>query len=259
MKREELLVLPSIPAVISDERMATQAALYASAAGLGLATHAFYFNKGEHHLYGVKYLQSFLGLCTTAIILLIRSGGLLPREAFAHVSAYAGCFLAGLLASLLIYRTLLSPLTIFPGPLPARLSNFWFTHQCTGGHGHRKLLQWHQRYGQFVRTGSNDLSITHPEAVNAIYGTGSKCIKAPFYDDGSRLTSMHSTRNRTHHDMRRRVWSPAFSDKALRNHEERIRSYNEQLKERLLAFAGKPVDVSMWFNYYSFDIGKSSF
>lgn len=101
--------------------------------------------------------------------------------------------------------------------------------------------------------GSSDLSIIHPEGVHALYGLGSKCSKAPWYDNDSPLTSMHTTRLRTLHDRRRRVWSSAFSDKALRGYEERIKPYGDKLVTEIGAFSGKGVNVTKWFNLYSFD------
>jgi tryprostatin B 6-hydroxylase len=50
------------------------------------------------------------------------------------------------------------------------------------------------------------------------------------------------------------VWSPAFSDKALRGYETRIATYNDALFRQLSETDGKPVNVSKWFNYYSFDV-----
>lgn len=55
------------------------------------------------------------------------------------------------------------------------------------------------------------------------------------------------------HDRRRRIWSPAFSDKALRGYETRLKPYSTLLAEQLKAFGGKAVDVSQWFNYFSYD------
>ncbi|KAK3064939.1 hypothetical protein LTS18_001733 [Coniosporium uncinatum] len=65
---------------------------------------------------------------------------------------------------------------------------------------------------------------------------------------------MHTERSRTLHDARRRIWSPAFSDKALRGYEERIKPYEEKLVQQFRAFGGQSINVSEWFNYFSFDV-----
>jgi tryprostatin B 6-hydroxylase len=63
------------------------------------------------------------------------------------------------------------------------------------------------------------------------------------YDGDKPLTSMHTSRDRPMHDRRRRIWSPAFSDKSLRNYEQRVKPYADQLVRRIEAARGKPVNV----------------
>lgn len=65
---------------------------------------------------------------------------------------------------------------------------------------------------------------------------------------------MHSTRSRADHDARRRIWSGAFSDKALRGYEERVQKYNKALIKQINSFSGQPIDMSQWFNLWSFDV-----
>ena len=78
------------------------------------------------------------------------------------------------------------------------------------------MLALHQKHGCFVRLGSSELSIAHPKASEAIYGRGTKCMKADFYDLNLPMTSMHTTRKRAEHDRRRRVWGNAFNDSIMR-------------------------------------------
>ncbi|KAE8036859.1 hypothetical protein FH972_009492 [Carpinus fangiana] len=225
------------------------------AAAAGVATHVGYFNRGEHHFYGVRYLQAFLTVCITAIALQVRSADVPTRTALSTTATIAGAFLAGVYASLLTYRIFLHPLNKFPGPFMARITSYWYTFQVAGhARAQDVTMRMHEKYGEFVRVGSSDLSITHPEGVKVVYGLGSKCSKAAWYDNDAPLTSMHTSRNRVMHDRRRRVWSPAFSDKALRGYEERIKPYGQKLVDQLSAFGGKPVNVSEWFNYFSFDV-----
>jgi tryprostatin B 6-hydroxylase len=54
--------------------------------------------------------------------------------------------------------------------------------------------------------------------------------------------------------LHRRLWSAAFSDKALRDYEQRIQGYRDKLVSQITAFSGQPVDISRWFNLYSFDV-----
>ena len=227
---------------------------YTAAAAAGVVSHLAYFNRGEHHLYGVRYIQLFSTLYATAITAVFY----MSREPFGHVfrqvSIIAACYFAGLYTSLLVYRCFLSPLSKFPGPYGAKISNFWYSSHLAQHDGYKRMLKHHERYGDYVRIGSNDLSIVHPKAVNAIYGLGSKCRKAAWYDITQPMVSIQTTRDKPVHDHRRRIWSFAFSDKALRGYEERIRVYQDKLIKLIDSHGSQGVNVAKYFNFYSFDV-----
>jgi hypothetical protein len=221
----------------------------------GVASHILYFNKGEHHMYGVRYLQAFIALSIASILYLHKGQDQALREATTDVTVVGGTFLTGLYTSLLVYRVFLSPLNRFPGPFGARISNFWLSFHIGGSsHALFKVQDLHKKYGPIVRIGSNDLVIADANFVNPIYGPGSKCTKASWYDGDSPLRSMHTTRSKPVHDKRRRVWSPAFSDKALRGYEKRLEPFADSLLERLRSFKGESVNVAKWFNYFGYDV-----
>jgi tryprostatin B 6-hydroxylase len=72
----------------------------------------------------------------------------------------------------------------------------------------------HKKYGDIVRVGPNELTIIDPDAVAAIHGSNSKCIKSAWYDAiGGENPSLQLTRDRAIHDRRRKVWDQAFSVK----------------------------------------------
>jgi tryprostatin B 6-hydroxylase len=226
-----------------------------AAALVGASTHLCFFIRGEHHLYGTRYLQIFVTAITIALFLDVRVAKQSFVSALGDVSSLAACFITGLYSSLLGYRAFLHPLRKFPGPFGNRLGNLWFSAQLSKGDAYKQVFALHQKYGDFVRVGSSDLSIIHPKAVNVIYGPGTKCDRAAFYN-GDPLPSLISTRERGAHDRRRRVWSPAFSDKALRGYAERTKIYDDQLLSRIEAASasGASMNLSKWFNYYSFDV-----
>lgn len=74
------------------------------------------------------------------------------------------------------------------------------------------------------------------------------------YDGDAPLTSMHTSRDRPLHDRRRRIWSPAFYDKSLRNYEQRVKPYADQLVRRIELAQGKPVNVGQLFNFFGYDV-----
>lgn len=205
-------------------------------------------------MYGVKYMQVGAVLVAAWTLFLTRAYSIAPGIAFRQVSTYAIALLGGLYSSLLVYRHLLHPLRKFPGPFGARTTSLWLSSQLKNGNAHKKMLELHQRYGPFVRIGSSDLSIAHPLGVPAVYGQGSPCRKASWYDEDWPRASLHTTRDHAWHGQRRRVWSSAFSDKALRGYEERIRKYSDSLEQQMSRFSGQPVNVAHWFKCYSFDV-----
>ncbi|KAK1144084.1 hypothetical protein N8T08_005746 [Aspergillus melleus] len=112
----------------------------------------------------------------------------------------------------------------------------------------------HDQYGPIVRIGPTDLSIAHPSAVDIVHGFGTQCTKGPWYDVYRPMVSLHIYRSKVKHDQRRRVWSTAFGDRALRGYELRLHKYRKQLLDQIVARQGQPMSVTKWFYSYSFDV-----
>ncbi|KAL4972342.1 cytochrome P450 [Aspergillus desertorum] len=235
---------------------------YAAAALTGVLSHIAYFKQGEHHLYGFFYLKLLLTATFTATAFFSYIQGTHWTTALFTVLEILTSYLCGIYTSLLVYRLLLHPMNKFPGPFPARISTIWTSTQLKNNNMHLTLLHYHRKYGPFVRIGSSDLSIAHPDALEPIYGTHSRCIKGANYELSAPATALQLMRDPEEHHARRRVWSGALSDRLLRGYELRIRKYRQKLLDRLSELATKkePVDVTKWFNLYSFDVmGDLSF
>ena len=220
---------------------------------LGMATQIRFFHRGEHHMHGIHYLQIWFGIFATVFSTSVAIDEPLGQALLITITL-AGYYLAGLYGTLIICRIFFSPLRHFPGPPWAKLSSLGFSIHVRKGNSNEKLLVLHQKYGNFVRIGSSDLSIIHPKATSAIYGQGSRCIKADWYDLTLPMVSMHTTRDRPEHDKRRRIWVPAFNDSMLHGYEDRIAIYQDQLIAHISNMGGKAVNVSELLNLYSFDI-----
>ncbi|EXJ79942.1 hypothetical protein A1O3_08228 [Capronia epimyces CBS 606.96] len=226
-----------------------------SSALAGVASHLGYFIRGEHHLEvlplfflavaspvaaiaGEKY---YLGLETHEAVLI---------TAVAWVSYYAALF-----ASIVVYRVFFHRLRRFPGPSPAKVTKLYHVAQVAGRRNNWLVRHaWHQKYGDIVRTGPSELSITVPAAVPLVLGPGSKCTKSDWYDMAKPIDSMHTIRVKQVHDARRKIWDLGFNSKALRSYEGRILKYSHQLVDALSRQTGEPLNATEWFNYYSFDV-----
>ena len=204
-------------------------------------------------MYSVRYLQALFTASLTLGVIWAKLSGQSISDITQEVIKLIAFFLAGLYASLLLYRVVLSPLNRFPGPFGARISNLWFSSRLSKHDAFQKILYLHTKYGDFLRIGSNDLSIVHPEAVEAIYGLGSTCRKAAWYDLTHPMVSLQTTRSRIVHNKRRRIWSTAFSDKALQGYEQRINAHQDRFLDHIASTDGR-VNVARSFNFYSFDV-----
>jgi len=205
----------------------------------GIAAHPLYFKRSEHHLYPIRYLATFLLAAGTITIVKHHFFDTALVTAVKSSFSIVGLFVAGTLLSVSIYRLFLNPLNAIPGPYFARLTKFDIVIRNAKLDGHHQLAKLHQKYGKFVRVGPNDISVSDPAGTQIISGPQSKCIKGQWYDGDYPLESMHTTRDKAHHDRRRRVWAPAFSDKALRGYETRIKVYNDLLVKQINSFSGK--------------------
>lgn len=164
-------------------------------------------------MYAVRFAQFAILAPILAAVVIIRLNGDSVSQAFRTALTIEGAYLTGLWTSMLIYRAFFHRLRSFPGPSALKLSKF--AHFAQLGHldNYKRLDAWHEKYGDFVRTGPSELSIVAPEAVEAIMGARSACFKAAWYDMGAPLVSLHQTRDRQTHDKRRRVWDKGFSMK----------------------------------------------
>ena len=205
-------------------------------------------------MYAVLYINTFLLSCGGGFLALNRIYGLGIGDAIGLTSATAASFLAGLYGSLLVWRAFFNPLNNFPGPWPARLGNLWFSVHVRKSDAYYKLQAMHKKWGHIVRIGSNDLSITDPTIMEVVYGRNSEVTKSWWYDNDYPMSSMHTTRDREKHDKRRKVWVPAFSEKAVRDYETRITGLEELLVAKIAEHKDKPVDVKIFFNLFSFDV-----
>ncbi|KAH9208989.1 cytochrome P450 [Leptodontidium sp. 2 PMI_412] len=228
--------------------------LAAAAAATGILSHNLYFIHGEHHTSAVRLAQLSILAPTALTILLCRIGEYSISNATLITLTLLTSYLLSLWTSMLIYRAFFHRLRSFPGPPGAKLTKFWHVLQLGGFDNYKRLDRWHSTYGDYVRIGPSELSIVDPEAVDLIMGAKSTCTKSAWYDMGNPLVSLHQCRDRATHDKRRKIWDKGFSMKAIDSYESRVVGFANVLVKQLKSFGGKPLNSSLWFNYYSFDV-----
>ncbi|KAL1627451.1 hypothetical protein SLS54_002376 [Diplodia seriata] len=120
----------------------------------------------------------------------------------------------------------------------------------------------HKRYGKVVRVSPNELSFCDGDAWKDIYGYGSKgslprdLRTTPRGNDGE--PSLILTLDNDEHRQLRNVFTPAFSQRALKEQEPLLLKYialfADKVRERAAASPTSAVDISQFFNFATFDI-----
>lgn len=216
--------------------MATTESLVALLAGV--ASYWGFFNRGEHFLYPTRYLQVFGITVLSAGIFLAHSNNVAFTTGLSQAVRLGAIYLFGVYTNCVIFRLFLNPLNKIPGPYFNRLTKFAFCIKNVKMDSHHVLKRLHDQYGPFLRIGPNDISVIDADGTQVISAANSKCTKAPWYDQDSPNISMHTTRSRAMHDRRRKIWVPAFSDKALRGYEHRVQGLNDLLISRIVETNG---------------------
>lgn len=121
----------------------------------GVALHIFVFRKGEWDLVVPRLLALFLCLQLSLSAYLMFSLGGQPFNVAWKIASWLGTYLiVGITISMITYRLFFHRLNKFPGPLWARLSNFYVTMLSARNlHLYEEVEKLHQQYGDFVRLG----------------------------------------------------------------------------------------------------------
>ncbi|KAM7212208.1 cytochrome P450 [Rhypophila decipiens] len=236
------------------ELLATAGAQAAVAAGAGILTHLGYFIRGEHHNNGITIAIFYASLLPLSTFSLWHYLHLSVLDSAVKTALLAASYAAGLFGSMLLYRGVLHPLRKFEGPFLARFSNLYHSWLLVEkSDNYRLMTKLHSQYGDIVRTGPSNLSVNVPEAVQLVLGSKSRCYKSPWYDSSLPLVNLHSTRDLKAHELRRKVFSKAFSPAALLAYEERITPLSNLFCEQISKMAGSPVNATEWFKYFAYD------
>jgi tryprostatin B 6-hydroxylase len=144
--------------------------------------------------------------------------------------------------SIVIYRLFLHPLKDYPGPVLARVSKWYCFYKSSQGRSYQIQPRYHEKYGDVVRVGPNELSFVDPEAVKWIHGSqANKVPKGPSYEarlwaDG---ISLGDETDLMKHKVRRKFWDRGLAIKAITSYEPRIVRIINVLKSKFDKYAGK--------------------
>ena len=192
---------------------------------------------------------------------------------------------------LTIYRITFHPLAKFPGPFLAKVTELYPLHRSIVGDRHLTFWRLHEKYGDFVRYGPNQISVNTATGLKTIYGFKANVQKSSWYrvfppvkgawsvwtciDKVVHARKRYVKANRTMANpltVGRRTLAHAFSDTALRDIEHYVSSNVQIFCDQLVSKDAKQqkewgdaLNMSSMSNYLTFDIlaelcfGKGSF
>ncbi|KAI0018204.1 cytochrome P450 [Xylariomycetidae sp. FL0641] len=160
-----------------------------------------------------------------------------------------------------IYALTLHPLAGIPGPKLCAITRLPYWIAYVQGRDVKWLHRLHTQYGPEVRFGPTDVSYTSAEAWKDVDGSEKgrpENEKAQEFSvqPVNGVYSMQSS-NYADHARVRDLFSPAFSERALRRQEPLFRKYVDLLIARVgeLGEEGaRPVEMTRMFNFTTFDI-----
>ncbi|KAE9983851.1 hypothetical protein EG328_009465 [Venturia inaequalis] len=167
--------------------------------------------------------------------------------------------------SVYVYNVFLHPLSRFPGPKKNAASNWPYVLEVVGGTRIHYLHGLHQKYGDIVRIGPNELSFAGASTWKHLYGYSKPGKPAPykdprFYHFLDQEAGAHDmlTADDTDHSRMRRIFTHAFSTKALGLQESLLSRHVDNLIHQLSLEIGKEpnqvFNMFKWYGFTSFDI-----
>lgn len=160
--------------------------------------------------------------------------------------------------AIVVYRVYFHPLAKIPGPkfYAASRLPILYLHNIQGT-WIREAISFHAKYGPIVRIGpdllSVDGSIGYPEIYSQRLHGKSEHTKHPKqfdeYYNGSLLTA-----GTAEHRRLRRIFAPAFTEKAIRAQEPILQRATTFLTQQVAKRQSQTIDINKWINYTMFDI-----
>ncbi|KAI8990697.1 high nitrogen upregulated cytochrome P450 monooxygenase 2 [Trametes punicea] len=147
------------------------------------------------------------------------------------------------------------PLARYPGPVLHRLSKVYLAWISRSGRRHIYTHSLHRQYGDIVRVGPNEVSISNAAAIHPLMGTAG-LHKGPQW--GARaatqaLPPLIAVADPKEHLRRRKPWNRAFNVASLKDFEPLVASRTRQLVDLLASQKGE-VNLSKWCSWFTYDL-----
>lgn len=163
------------------------------------------------------------------------------------------------------YRVYFHPLSKFPGPnftAATRIPQLW---GVVTGTPHKRIAGLHRKYGDVVRTAPDEVSFVNADAWRDVHGHGTKNTPGSvphkhwirYGTSVNGAASLIIAKDGEHYRMRR-IFNPAFSDRALKQQEPLFMKYVDllvqKLREGIEENSERRFDMVRMYNFTTFDV-----
>ncbi|KAF2217364.1 hypothetical protein CERZMDRAFT_63537 [Cercospora zeae-maydis SCOH1-5] len=158
-----------------------------------------------------------------------------------------------------IYNLFFHPLAKFPGPVACRASAIPYVRQNLRGHLNNWIVKLHDEYGEVVRLAPNELSFSGAGAYKDMYGFkkaghGTLQKHPEFYKSPTAETPDIITADDVNHGRMRKIFSHAFSDRALKLQEPLFITHTDKMIDKIRGNPSQKYDMVKMYNFTTFDI-----
>ncbi|KAI0150549.1 cytochrome P450 [Xylariaceae sp. FL1272] len=146
---------------------------------------------------------------------------------------------------LLAYRLLLHPLSKYPGPFLAKLSDGYLGVMAAWKRLHLLAHESHQKHGPIIRVAPSRILFN---TATAFRGFSVRTITR------NGVYSVFNTLNRVSHRAKRRIVAQAFSDRALRSFTPALVGHVNVCLKQLLLRLGEPINMTTQMSRLAVDV-----
>ncbi|KAI0974334.1 cytochrome P450 [Xylaria arbuscula] len=160
--------------------------------------------------------------------------------------------------SQLVYNLKFHPLSKYPGPKIAAVSNLWWVWNSISGRYPWVIEEALKRYGDIIRIAPNELVFLTPQAAKDIYLAQENHLESfiqvgyDALDTGDNGISGEPNPVR-HREVAKRL-APAFSNKNLLAKEATIQKHMNQFIGKMVQSQGKEIELRRWSDWLALDL-----
>ncbi|KAH9029480.1 high nitrogen upregulated cytochrome P450 monooxygenase 2 [Lactarius pseudohatsudake] len=201
-----------------------------------------------HHLEPRSKLPLIALLFVVPVLLSVPISYHVPRPSAAVLLGFLA-YGSAVTSFALFYRlSPFHPLAKYPGPAIAKTSKLWAAYHCAKGDMHRLYKSLHDRYGDVVRVGPNELSIRDSSFIHPVLGQGG-LPKGPRWEGREGPPMLIAQRDPILHMHQRKSMESRLLAKRIRQ----LVGCLDDTIQRSDQKANTVMDINRWLKYFTTD------